>query len=168
MTVRITAQGLSQIQELWQNSPAIVQDELSKAMNESVAHAQYQVVSRTPIGAGDGGHLAASINSEVLINPAVSIGFVGTSKQYAEAVELGTRPHMPPITPLVNWVEAVLGLENNEAEEVATLIALKIRARGTEGKYMFEQGLAASEPFIQERFEEAMKALLNELGDKNA
>jgi len=168
MPVRITAKGFDALTELWQHSPAMVQEQLLSAMNESVAYAQYQVVSRTPLGSGDGGHLAASINSEVLINPAVSIGYVGTSKLYAEAVELGTKPHMPPIEPLVNWVEAVLSLEGDEAERVATLIALKINARGTTGKLMFKEGLEASEPYIQARFNEAMKLMINKLGGANA
>ncbi|TVU83790.1 hypothetical protein FQP85_08420 [Pseudoalteromonas neustonica] len=167
MTVRITAQGFDALTELWQHSPAIVQNELSSAMNEAVAYAQHQIVSRTPTGAGEGGHLAASINSEVMINPSVQIGYVGTSKLYAEAVELGTKPHMPPIEPLVNWVEAVLNLEGLEAEKVATLIALKIKSRGTEGQFMFKEGLEASEPYIQERFNQAMKTLLNTLGGGN-
>jgi HK97 gp10 family phage protein len=51
----------------------------------------------------DTGRLRASITPEVRRNGDSVTGVVGTNVKYAAAVELGSRPHRPPIGPLKVW-----------------------------------------------------------------
>lgn len=100
------------------------------------------------MGSGDGGYLVVSINSEVLINLVVSIGYVGISKFYVEVVEFGIKLYMLLIEFLVNWVEVVFSFEGDEVEWVVILIVLKINVCGMIGKLMFKEGFEVSELYI--------------------
>lgn len=111
----------------------------------------------TPVGVfGDAG-LRGSIFGEVREEGGVLdlMGVVSSPLEYAEAVELGTAPHMPPVAPLVRWSEVVLGLSGPAAVSAAWAVAKNIARRGTTGKFMFARGLAASTPTLQEIFEAA-------------
>ncbi len=57
---------------------------------------------------------------------------VGTTFNYALAIEYGTRPHFPPVAPLAAWAIRVLGIDKKEAQQIGFLIARKIAAEGTE------------------------------------
>jgi hypothetical protein len=54
-------------------------------------------------------------------------------------VELGTRPHFPPVAPIQHWVEKKLGYSGKEAKSIAYLIARSIWRRGTKGQKMFSR-----------------------------
>jgi hypothetical protein len=59
-------------------------------------------------------------------------------------VELGTRPHFPPVDALMDWVKVKLGISSpTEARRVAFLVARKIAARGTQGAFMFRDAFNA-------------------------
>lgn len=54
---------------------------------------------------------------------------------HAQYVEFGTDPHMPPLAPILKWVErkrADLGIKKGEVEKVAEAIRWKIFKHGTE------------------------------------
>lgn len=51
------------------------------------------------------------------------------SAPHAGAVEHGSRPHMPPVAPLIAWARQKLGAV--DAKSVGWAIALKIKERGT-------------------------------------
>lgn len=70
---------------------------------------------------------------------------VGSPLLYAAPVEFGTRPHHPPIQPLIDWVELKLGLRGREAESAARRIAWAIARRGTRGTGMFRAALARAQ-----------------------
>lgn len=60
---------------------------------------------------------------------------------YAAPVEFGTAPHMPPVLPLVLWVQKKLHVgDEKQATSIAWAIAKSIAKRGTQGVHMFEQG----------------------------
>lgn len=156
MAVSILPINFEQLAALYAQAPELVQREMQTAMNASLAKVHYEVAERTPVGVGFGGHLAGTLSTEITQLDANTIGMVGTNKPYAEAVELGTKPHMPPIAPLVDWAEAVLGLEYGDALAAAWGIAIMIKRFGTEGKFMFRDGFDASETFIRAQFKEAV------------
>lgn len=130
-------------------SPELFAEAFVPAAWEAALLVQREVVERTPRGATAA--LANSIQArDPEILPEGVIAAVGTSLSYAEPVELGTRPHMPPVEPIQLWVQAKLGISDpEEAERVAYLIAWKIKARGTEGAFMFEKGLEATEEQVR-------------------
>ncbi|MEO5341094.1 MAG: hypothetical protein H7837_11370 [Magnetococcus sp. MYC-9] len=83
----------------------------------------------------------------------------GTPLAYAVPVELGSKPHMPPLQPLIDWVVQKLGIRGaRESEEVARKIRWKIYHRGTQGSHMFGRALAASMPRIKTIFERHLRA----------
>jgi len=69
-------------------------------------------------------------------------GKVFTPMAHGLPVELGTRPHWPPIEPIADWVVAKLGVPRAEAGSVAFLVARKISRKGTEGAHMFEKNFS--------------------------
>jgi len=129
----------------WRRAPEMVAEVLTRRLLEAELLYQRETVERTPAGVGGGGGLRGSIQAgEPALQGQRLEGAVGTPLAYAAPVEFGSRPHMPPIAPLVPWVVERLGLTGDEAEEVARRIAWKIKARGTEGAHMFEGAMDAT------------------------
>lgn len=89
-----------------------------------------------PVGAGPI-HLRDTIFHKIRAQGDGVWGMVATPAIYGEPVELGTRPHFPPVAPLQHWVERKLGLSGKEAKSVAFLIARAISKRGTKAQKMF-------------------------------
>lgn len=162
MKVELAVTGFDELVDLWNQAPELVQREMTSAVWASSLRVEKEVRDRTPKGAN--GFLAMSITAhEPVVIPGGVMGLVGTSLSYAEPVELGTKPHMPPIQPLIEWVEVVLGLEGEAAEQAAQSIAWKIAKKGTEGKFMFRDGFAASEDYIKRKFRQALSNIRNSL-----
>jgi hypothetical protein len=98
------------------------------------------------------GNLAASIVSNFVRDASMAREIIGVSPSvgadvYAAPVETGARPHMPPSSALVPWVQKKFGIEDEkQATSVAFAIALKIRKKGTQGHQMFSRTLEAIEP----------------------
>ncbi|MBE0627980.1 MAG: hypothetical protein IH603_00010 [Burkholderia vietnamiensis] len=152
---------------LWGRAPQIVQAELGAAMAEVDALLERGVKEETPTGASGGGAggLKGSIFSEERIGPENVIGIVGTPLSYAIPVELGTKPHFPPIEPLEDWVRAKLGVrEDHEVHSAAFLIARAIARRGTLAVGMFHRTFAANEHEVEERFAQARLRIVERLG----
>jgi phage gpG-like protein len=74
------------------------------------------------------GELRNSINYSIVDNTV----HVGSDSIYAPHMEFGTRPHMPPIEPLIRWAERKFQKKGEEAERIAWGVAFKIKARGIE------------------------------------
>jgi len=141
VSVRIEAAGLSRLMDV---APAIVVEELTAGVTEATMLAEREIRERTPTSGA--GTLRDSIGAmPVEISGEAVRGEVATSLAYAAPVETGSRPHFPPVEPLVDWVERRLGLSGPAARGAAWAIARKIAARGTEGAFMFRDGLAAVE-----------------------
>lgn len=144
--MNITAEfiGLPGLIEDWQRAPETVQAELHAATLEATLLLEREVRENTPVGIGGGGGLRGSIGArEPVVNADQVIGVVGTALRYAEAVELGTKPHFPPVQPLADWAQFKLGIPEAQARDVGFLIARKISRVGTEGAFMFRDALDA-------------------------
>ena len=164
MKIDVALSGFEALATLWLQAPELVQREMIAAAEESAMLLQREVVERTPQGAGAGSGLSGSILAQpVTFFEGDVISLVGTSFNYAVPVELGTKPHFPPLQPLTEWVQVVLGLDGEEAEAAALAIARKISHHGTEGKFMFRDGFNAAEPFIKSRFSRAIAQIKQEL-----
>lgn len=54
---------------------------------------------------------------------------------HAMPIEYGTEPHMPPVTPIMRWVQRKLGVHNRKkAYSIAWAIATKIKKHGTDAQ----------------------------------
>ena len=157
MTVRYDFQEVVALAALWDRAPDLAQAELRRAMTEATQYLERETKERTPVGVGGGGGLRGSIHSTVELSSGgrAVLGVVGSPLNYAAPVELGTKPHHPPVEPIEDWVQAKLGLRGKAARRAAWGIAQKIAVRGTTGKYMFRDALADGEATVRRIFDAA-------------
>ncbi|MBI1206805.1 MAG: hypothetical protein GC191_05895 [Azospirillum sp.] len=156
-------------------APAITLEELTAGLTE--ASAQLERELKEPAGPTPSAHgaLRQSIGAlPVSLSGTVVSAGVGTASLYAVPVELGTRPHMPPIAPILDWVEEMIkegkikvedgrgdkGKKKASAEAAALSIAEKIRWKiahhGTAGAHMFSKVFLAQERQVRRILEGAV------------
>ena len=164
MPVKIELAGFAELNAAWAKAPDIVREEMTAAMWESEFLIEREVKEKTPVGVGGGGGLRGSIAAQ---SPEVSsdivLGVVGTSMAHAIPVEIGTKPHFPPIQPLEDWVIAKLGVPEKEAHGVAFLVARKIAARGTLAIGMFHRTFSANQAKVEQIFSGARQRIAERL-----
>lgn len=156
---------LAQLQRLasaWQRAPEIVDEEINRFVIAATARLQGEVQERTPTTHGT---LRASIIGDVRRLPGLGVeGVVGTSLAYAAAVEDGSKPHMPPVEPLVGWVRQKLGVRGREAVSAAWAVARKIARVGTEGHFMFARAFEANQAQIAGGLDDCLARIEARLG----
>lgn len=168
MNITIDASAITRLNEAWKRAPEMVIEELTAATYEAEMLLEREIKDLTPTGVGAAGGLRGSIQSqmpEVLSNTV--IGMVGSTLTYAEAVELGTKPHpvgSDGIRSIYDWVQHKLGISEDEAQSIAYAIAWKIRMKGTPGKFMFTKTLAAQRAQLAELHQAAAGRIVNRLG----
>ena len=144
-----------------QDAPEFTQKVLKATMTEAVLLVESEVKENIPRVTGLS---ANSITSDVISSPAGVLGVVGSSQASVVALELGTRPHMPPSEALEPWVKAVLGIrEPKEIKSVAFLVARKISRVGTEPKRPFAKAAAKTQGQILAMFEHAAQQVVDHL-----
>lgn len=149
MDIQIDASALVRLSEAWKRAPEIVIEELTAATYEAEMLLERETKEFLHEHKGATGELQRSIHSlapQVLSNTV--IGVVGSNVSYAEAVELGTRPHpvsAAGVLAIEDWVRHKLGIPAEEAERVANAVAWKIRMKGTPKKLMFTKTLEAQQ-----------------------
>ncbi len=104
----------------------------------------------TPV---DTGRLRASITPSVAQMGDMVEGVVGSNVKYAPWVELGTKPHWPPIAALEVWARRH-GTE-------AFLVARAIAKRGTKAHKFLEQAMLQNRERILQMFDAAVQKLVN-------
>lgn len=155
MDVKVIPGSFAQLPAALALAPGYTVRRLTMTMHAVVQRLQGGVVERTPAAHGT---LRQSVFGEVQAFPdGLGVeGVVGAGAGYAPYVELGTRPHMPPLAPLVDWVEVKLGLRGKEALRAARAIRWSIFQRGTLAIGMFHLTLRDQLPEIEASFDRAM------------
>lgn len=160
--------SLDQLVNAFAQVDEVARDELFAASYESSLRIEASVRELTPVGANGflGGSIAAQ-TPQLLQSGMVTL--IGTSLNYAPAVELGTKPHMPPIQALEDWVVKVINPAPEDGVDVvnkiATMIALKISKKGTEGAFMFKRGFEQNKQQVKDRFTQAIANVLVRMGN---
>jgi len=168
MGVSIEMNGFSELSALWQKAPDITSEEMTISTDVASQLLEGEIKDLTPVGAsgGGGGGLRDSINAQrpvVLANQV--LGAVASSSPYAIPVELGTKPHTPPLQPLMDWVRARLTtVAEADVESVAKRIQWAIKARGTLAVGMFHRGFAYSEPQLLAQYQQGVMRIIGRLG----
>ncbi|MBN8715217.1 MAG: hypothetical protein J0H50_14855 [Xanthomonadales bacterium] len=144
MDIVVDTSQVAQLAELWQRAPDITRQEMLRTITECDLLTQGELMQSLPRGAGGvhGVGLAGTIFREEQPLADNVLGLVATKEPYAEYLEMGTRPHRvgpKAIDALVDWVEARIGLHEDEAEDMAQGIAWKIRKRGTKANPVWQQ-----------------------------
>lgn len=135
---------------LLEQAPEIAGEELFAALNAALFVLERDVKELTPTAHG---LLRNSIHSQSRIDGDGLLGIVGSPLEYAEYVELGTRPHFPPVEPLQDWVRAKgLASEEREVRNIACMIARAIAVRGTLAVGMFNRAAAFNESNVERIF----------------
>ena len=108
------------------------------------------------------GNLAASIVSTFVSEPGlmgIVIGVAPTlgADVYAAPVETGARPHMPPVSALLPWVQMKFGAKDEKtALSLAWAVAMSIRKKGTQGHEMFSRALEELEQIAPDVLEKSI------------
>lgn len=146
-------------------APDVLVEEISRGLTEASLLLEREVRERTPTSGA--GTLRDSIGAlpVTLSGHRLEAG-VGTSLAYAVPVETGSRPHMPPVEPLVDWVERRLGKRGDEARRIAWGIAFKIKAQGTKGAFMFRDAHAATAGQVERILDAALGRTLERIGGR--
>ena len=135
--------------------PADLSRELNVAMASSLSLLKQAVVDRTPV---DTDKLRGGITSETISVFPDLVGSVSSGPTpYAPVVEYGRKPgKFPPVDVIKKWVIRKLQVPEEEVDSVAFLVGRHIATHGIEGKFMFKEGLEASEPYINQLFNSAV------------
>ena len=137
------------VQRAFERAPEILVEELTPSVIEAQLLVEREIRERTPTSGA--GTLRDSIGAlPVTFSQDRVRGEVGTALSYAQPMESGSRPHMPPVEPIAEWVRRKLGKKPAEAKGIAFAIALKIAKEGSEGAFMFRDGLAAAQAQVLE------------------
>lgn len=123
--------------------PEMVDEELSRAALEASIIVTRNVKDVTPVGVSRGGGegLQASIRYQIYPSAGEVTGVISSPLNYVEPVEIGSRPHMPPVESLREWAESK-GLS-------AWAVAKSIAKHGTKGQWMFKKGFETSGPMLE-------------------
>ncbi|MBV8250552.1 MAG: HK97 gp10 family phage protein [Comamonas sp.] len=150
--LHLTLFGLDAFTRGLHQAPEVTRQELLATMTQGTLLVEREAKERMPKHTG---MTAASISSDAFSTPVGVIGTVGSSQPSATFVELGTKPHMPPVAALEPWVKAVLGVrEPKEIKSVAFLVARKIARKGTKAQRPFGEAIAATESQVLRLFED--------------
>lgn len=162
-------------------APEIVGDELNGFFAWALQHLTSEIVDRTPTSGH--GALRSSIIGRTEVTPNGMLGVIGTSLDYAPAVELGTRPHPVSeagILAIAEWAKRVLPLgqrfsaktrrplKTKGVEEAALsaahAIAWKIHHHGTQGAFMFRDAFTANRATVIAKFEATVDRIVARIG----
>lgn len=119
-----------------------------QAMRQSTLLVSRSAKINAPV---DTGRLRASITPSVTATADSVKGIVGSNVKYAPYVELGTRPHWPPIAALETWARS--------HGTSAFLVARAIARRGTKAVKYLERAFEENQGRIVAMIERAVKQI---------
>lgn len=148
-------------------------DAMSEAVQQIEAEAKDNLLRNDSVAFG---HLRASIASDVQVSETAIEGRVGTNLIYARPVEFGTKPHWPPLQPLVEWVRIKqlagaystktrrrLGskaLQQRQDIAVARAVQVKIARRGTKARPFFFPAVEAKKDEVLRLIERGVEQMV--------
>lgn len=150
MNMTISAVALAQLQASLQAAPQRTVAALLAAMTSATLLLQREVQDTLPAVSG---LTRNSVGQDAFSTATGALGVVGSAQPTALFVELGTRPHMPPVEPLISWVQQRLGVSAQDAKRVAFLVARKIARVGTPPQLIFKKALDRNSGQVRGIFE---------------
>lgn len=163
LAYEINVQGMQELQAQLARAPGVVIEELEATVTEADLLLTREVKENMPTAHGT---LRASVFHEERVNEAGVVGLVGSPLSYIVPVELGTKPHFPPIEPLIDWVKVKFGISGDKAARGAAFaVARKIAMRGTKEQRPFGRAFQSFEPQIRAMFDRAMGRIAARLGN---
>lgn len=112
-----------------------------------------EIDNAEPYPAVDTGGLRQSVDRTNLPDGSI----VAVKAPHAAVIEHGSRPHFPPINPLVEWVKRKgMAKDEEEARRIAHAIARKIAERGTEPRHFMAKAWARLPPILAREIQRAL------------
>lgn len=166
--LRVQTPDLTAVRALWARAPEVMSQEMLRAVTEADLLLKGDLQQRLPKGAGGlsgGAGIVGSLFTEEQVLDDRVLGAVASPLAYAEWVEIGTRPHMPPSEALHEWVRVKLGItDEKEIEETAERIAWKIARYGTGADFSWAETAEQNGAEVELRMLEAVDRVLDRLG----
>lgn len=110
------------------------------------------------------GRLISSVNSKVVVNDNEFIVELNL-EDWWKFIEYGTKPHMPPVSKILEWVKVKQILPTPMAngklpteQQLAWMIAKKIEREGTEGTPNLTESIDEMVNEYEQKIEEALDA----------
>lgn len=151
MPLSVEIRGLVETQRKLEQTIADLQgDAFLDGMRRATLLVQRDARRLAPV---DTGRLRASITPEIRQRGTTIQGVVGTNVIYAAAVELGSRPHYPPIAALQTWARRH-GMN-------AFVLQRAIGRRGTKARRYFQQAFEQNRSRIVELLDDAVVRIVN-------
>lgn len=168
MDIVVDVGQVKQLGELWRQAPDITREEMLRAITECDLLTQGELMQKLPRGAGGlhGAGVASTIFTEEHPLADNVLGLVASNKPEAEYLETGTRPHAvgkAGIRSILDWVEAKIGLHDDEAEGMAYGIGWKIFHYGTRAQPVWQETYARLLPEYRAKFEAAVQRITERL-----
>lgn len=138
--VSLVGDDIRRMAEVLREFPGLVLEEVASGIFQAELLLLRETIERTPTS-GVGTLRQSMIAEQPRIEGETVLGMMGSPLPYAMPVEAGTKPHMPPEQPIMDWVEQKLGLSGEKAEKAVQAIRWKIKHHGTKGAYMFSGAL---------------------------
>lgn len=158
LQIKITARKWRQY---LRDAPTLYVKEVRSALREVNLLFEREIRIKTAVGATK--ILRGSVFEEIIGTPKTLTGVVAYDKNkaiYGEPVDLGTRPHFPPVGPLKLWVRRVLSIGNEkQISSIAWAIAKTISRRGTKAKNVIKNAFNNNRNRALRIFEEAAKRI---------
>lgn len=151
MPLSVEIRGLVETQRKLEQTIADLQgDAFLDGMRRATLLVQRDARRLAPV---DTGRLRASITPEIRQRGTTIQGVVGTNVVYAAAVELGSRPHYPPIAALQTWARRH-GMN-------AFVLQRAIGRRGTKARRYFQQAFEQNRSRIVELLDDAVVRIVS-------
>lgn len=138
--------------------PKLLESELADAATDIAQRIEAEATENAPVGTT--GNLQSSIRGLVEAVGATLVRIrVGSTADYAAAVEKGTEPHFPPPSALREWARSVLG-----DADLAFPVARSIAESGTEAQPFLEPAFEDNITFVVDRIDQAVRGALSDAG----
>ena len=150
LDLQIDTTELEALARRYANAEPFIENEMRKAMQQSVDVVEGQVKGRTPVNTGQ---LRNSIATQVKGNMLNMQGLIMSPLAYAIVMEEGRTPgaKQPPTGPIELWViRKGIATAGTESRQAAYVIARSIGRKGIKGLFMFREGLKASTATINQ------------------
>jgi HK97 gp10 family phage protein len=173
VAIDVEVKNLLEVQrELERKIAELHGEPILRAMREATLLVDRDAKKNAPV---DVGRLRASITPSVKQEGTQVIGIVGSNVKYAAAVELGSKPHMPPVQAIAEWVRHKklagtysikthkrMGSKSRQGGEdlsLAWAIALKIKKFGTKPHPFLVPAFKQNRDAIYQIFQRAVKGI---------
>jgi hypothetical protein len=139
---------LNQFADLLEDMPKEVEGAVVRGLRSSamrgVGFVTEEIDATSPYPPNNFGQLRASTHWAPLPKGAQ----VYNDAPHFPFMEYGTRPHMPPIAPLVQWATRKFGVDEGEATAIAWAVAKKIAREGIAPRGFFRRAMARMQAIV--------------------